>query len=343
MARTKTSGTSKSKSSTASRKKNSSSSTFHIPYRLKGWVSVLLVGGVLAVGNWFAHLPATERAHFGALEPTLEKVGNITAGLTDAVGLTGRDASVAYTGKLPKQDKFFFGKIAVTDPRKAVKDIQLLKRQAYWVGWSPVCGHPAYVVYTVPTSKVLNAPPERPPFVVDPEATDCPTPEDYTRSGYDRGHMAPNYLIATRYGKAAQKETFLMSNIVPQSPELNRGPWRILEQIVADELTEQGVELWVITGPVPAEKKTYIKRGKARIPKGFFKIIASVKEGRLRAIGFYMPQDIRSDKHPRYCFTSIDQIEMMTGLNFFTSLSEADQAILESVEPTRFWPKAELF
>ena len=77
-----------------------------------------------------------------------------------------------------------------------------------------------------------------PPFEVDPEAADCPTPDDYTRTGYDRGHMAPNYLIATRYGKVAQRETFLMSNIVPQTPELNRGPWRILEEKGIDELTK---------------------------------------------------------------------------------------------------------
>ena len=92
--------------------------------------------------------------------------------------------------------------------------------------------------------------------------------------------MAPNYLIATRYGKVAQRETFLMSNIVPQTPELNRGPWRILEQIVADDLTAQGVELWVITGPVPAEKTTYIKRGKARIPKGTLRKRLQLPQGK---------------------------------------------------------------
>lgn len=329
----------------ASQKKKGAtkSSNPRLSRRQMGWLSVIISVIALGVGNWFAHLPAAKRAEFGAFEPTLEKLGHITAGMTDAIGLTGRDAVVPYTAKLPTQNKFYFGKIEVADSKKAVRDVKVLKRQGYWVGWSPVCGHPAYAVYTVPTSKALEYAPERPLFAVDPEAVDCPTPDDYTRTGYDRGHMAPNYLIATRYGKVAQRETFLMSNIVPQTPELNRGPWRILEQIVADDLTAQGVELWVITGPVPAEKTTYIKRGKARIPKGFFKIIAAVKDGKLRAIGAYMPQDIRSDKHPRYCLTSIDRIEEMTGLNFFSALSEADQAQLESVEPTRFWPELEIF
>ncbi|MBR5591617.1 MAG: DNA/RNA non-specific endonuclease [Kiritimatiellae bacterium] len=326
-----------------SKKKPSASSSFRLSRRMKGILSAVALVIVLGFGNWFAHLPAARRAEFGALETSLEKLGLVTAGFTDAIGLTGRDASVPYSAKLPTQNKFFFGKIEITNSKKAVKDIKLLKRQGYWVGWSPMCGHPAYAVYTVPTSKVLDEPPERPAFMVDPEAPDCPDPSDYTRTGYDRGHMAPNYLIATRYGKAAQRETFFMSNIVPQSPVLNRGPWRILEQIVAKDLTKQDVELWVITGPVPAAKQTYISRGKARIPKGFFKIIASVKEGRLRAIGAYMPQNIRSDKHPRYCLTSIDAIEEMTGFNFFSALPEAEQEKLERVEPTRFWPEMEIF
>lgn len=330
------------KSQRSKRKKTKSAWDFHLTRRMKG-----LIGGValliaLIFGNWFSHLPAAKRAEFGVLESSLEKLGSVTADFTDAIGLTGRDASVPFSAKLPTQDKFYFGKIEVANPKKAIADIQVLKRQGYWVGWSPTCGHPAYVLYTVPKSKVLEAPPERPAFMVDSDAPRCPSPEDYTRSGYDRGHMAPNYLIATRYGRAAQYETFFMSNIVPQKPDLNRGPWQVLERIVADDLTQQDVELWVITGPVPAQKRSTLK-GKVRIPKGFFKIVAMVKEGNLRVVGMYMPQEIRSDKHPRYTLTSIDAIEEMTGLNFFSALSEVDQHCLESVEPTRFWPTMELF
>ena len=53
-------------------------------------------------------------------------------------------------------------------------------------------------------------------------------------SGYDRGHMAPNYAIDTVFGERAHKQTFLMSNIVPQRPELNQGPWKEIEQVVAN-------------------------------------------------------------------------------------------------------------
>ena len=335
----------KSTKSATKRKKTTSSNglSLHLSRRTKGWITAGVTTVVLAFGNWFAHQPAAERAQFGSWEPVLETLGTVTAGITDDLGLTGRDASIPYTKDLPTQTKFLLGQPRVTDLKKAVKDIRVLKRLAYWVGWSPTCGHPAYVAYTVPRVKTLNSAPERPPFERDPEAADCPSPEDYTRSGYDRGHMAPNHLIATRYGRKAQQETFLMSNIVPQKPDLNRGPWRELEHLVAEELGNSSTDLWVITGPVPSEKKSYINRGKARIPKGFFKIIAKVKRGRLSVMGLYMPQEIRSDKNPRYCFVTIDQIEEMTGLDFFNELPVADQAVLESIEPTRFWPSLELF
>lgn len=330
---------------TSSRRQTSTSSWGRMlgSRQMKGWLVANVALIALVLGNVFAHLPAQKRAQFGAFEATLEKFGLITANFTDSIGLTGRDAKVAYTKSLPAQTKFPFGQPKVVDTSKAVTDVRILKRKGYWAGWSPVSGHPVYVAYSVPRRKLLDYPPARPAFERDIEALDCPAPEDYTRSGYDRGHMAPNYVIATRYGKAAQKETFLMSNIVPQSPDLNRGPWRIMEQIVADDLSACAEEVWVITGTVPKEKKTYINRGKARIPKGFFKIIACHKDGVLRAVGVYMPQEIRSDKHPRYCLTSIDEIEAMTGLDFFADLPKADQAILESVEPTRFWPTMGIF
>lgn len=70
-------------------------------------------------------------------------------------------------------------------------------------------------------------------------------PEDYTRSGYDRGHMAPS---GDQPGLEPQKESFLLSNIVPQTPELNRGPWEGVESAVRGWAREEG-EIFVVTGP----------------------------------------------------------------------------------------------
>ncbi len=319
----------------ARKKRRKRESSFRIPY-LKRGVTGLLAVVMLAVGNWFAHLPTETRAKAGSLEPLLETVGSLTADWTDALGLTGRDVAVPYLTAVPKQGPLPFGEPQVVDTKKCPDDIVLLKRKGYWAGWSPSLRHPVWVAYAVPTKKLLNYPPERPPFERDEGAPQSSSPEDYIGTGYDRGHMAPNYLIATRYGKAAQKETFLMSNIVPQMPDLNRGPWRKLEQVVADDLSGQGDVLWVITGAVP-DRTTRLGHTRVRIPKGFYKIVATVRAERLQVIGVYMPQATRTGKEPRYCFRSIDALEELTGLDFFSVLSKARQAELEAPEASRFW------
>ena len=69
---------------------------------------------------------------------------------------------------------------------------------------------------------------------------------DYTNSGYDRGHMAPNYGIALSHGVKAQMKTFLMSNITPQQTALNTGIWRELEMNVANNYNRRFNEIWIL-------------------------------------------------------------------------------------------------
>ncbi len=310
-------------------------------------LSALVVILTLGFGNWFAHQSSATRASFGPLESTLEVLGALTADVTDALGVTGSDVEVEYTQPVAK-GPLPFGQPEVIDGAKAPQDIILLKRQGYWVGFSPSRGHAAWVAYALPTKKLLESAPERPSgFKRDAEVPQSPTHEDYTGSGYDRGHLAPNYAIATRYGRAAQLETFLMTNIAPQTPELNRGPWKELEHTVANELSDIGDTIWVIVAPVSDEEPIYLngktKRKNVHIPKGFCMILASIHEQSLRVLGFYMPQDVRASKDARYCFRSLRDIEQMTGLDLFASLPRATQDALELPEANRFWPTWELF
>lgn len=310
-----------------------------------GWFVTLLILGLLAFGNCFAHLPTETRAKFGPFELICESLGATTSGLTDTLGLTGHDASVEYA-KEPPIEPLPFGVPEVADASKVPGEVQVLKRKGYWVGYSPTLRRPVWAAYVIPVGRILESIPDRPSrFFRDKEVPASPVHEDYTSSGYDRGHLAPNYAIATYYGAAAQKETFLMTNIAPQEPELNRGPWRILEAFVADDLPERIGTVWVIVCLVPGtETLTTARRGDTHIniPEGFGMILASVKQNRLYAIAVYMPQDTKETKRPRYCFRSIRWIEEQTGLNFFSGLSQDRQDTLETVEVSRFWPKWKL-
>lgn len=307
------------------------------------WIGLLAVFFLLASGNWFAHLPTNQRASFGEFEATLEALGALTADGTDCIGLTGHDVYIPYTAAVDESNPLPFGVPEVVDAGCAPADIQVLRRRGYWVGFSPSLGYPVWAAYALPAKKVLEYPPARPPFAQDREVPGSPAPDAYTRSGYDRGHMAPNYAIATRYGRKAQRETFLMTNIAPQKPKLNRGPWRMLEQRVADDLSSIGDTLWVIVCAVPDKSGARLRQGRVRIPKGFAMIIAAVHKQRLRVIGVYMPQGTAESKRPRYCFRSVRELEQLSGLNFFSALPQESQDWLETHEANRFWAKWDLF
>jgi len=83
-------------------------------------------------------------------------------------------------------------------------------------------------------------------------------PNDYTGSGYDRGHVAPS-ADRTR-NEADNSATFLMTNMMPQVPEVNKGVWGDLEEYCR-ELVQQGKELY-ISGWARGEERQYWQKGK---------------------------------------------------------------------------------
>ena len=160
--------------------------------------------------------------------------------------------------------------------------------------------------------------------------------DDYTNSGYDRGHLAPNYGIALCYGREAQEQTFLMSNIVPQKHGLNAGPWKELEMRAAVNYPARYQEVWVLTGPVfgAQPKKT---KGGVLIPEACYKIMIDETGGKLRAQAFLMPQDIPKGASPKQFLTSIDEIEKRTGIDFFPEIEDEVEKQLESRTADRAW------
>ena len=106
-------------------------------------------------------------------------------------------------------------------------NLTILANKGFVVGYDQKRLNPAWVAYKVFQIAPDSVSPKRPShFEEDERLTVQVSHEDYTHSGYDRGHMAPNYAIATRYGKKAQLQTFLTSNITPQKHTLNDGIWK---------------------------------------------------------------------------------------------------------------------
>ncbi|MEM9546764.1 MAG: DNA/RNA non-specific endonuclease [Bacteroidota bacterium] len=138
---------------------------------------------------------------------------------------------------------------------------------------------------------------------------------DYSHSGYTRGHLAPAGDMA--FSQEAMRESFYMSNMSPQLKEFNGGIWRELEETVRN-WADDNDELYIVTGPIIKDNVEYKKIGynEVSVPHQFFKIILDLKLPEQKAIAFLMPNE-KSEKRISEYIVSIDELEALTGINFF--------------------------
>jgi endonuclease G len=208
-----------------------------------------------------------------------------------------------------------------------------LHNEGFVLGYSELRRNPLWVAYrAVPVQKHRQMPrPER--FEPDPRTLARVTTGDYSRSGYTRGHLAPNYLISQLYGRRAQKQTFLMSNVAPQRAHLNQKLWQRLEEVEADHFVRWFDELWVITGPLFDDRIEHMRSG-VEIPDAFFRIfLDSDARGEYRMLAFLVPQDVRGDEPLDRFVTSVADIEAHSGFDFFSGLDDDVEARVESSAP----------
>jgi endonuclease G len=137
---------------------------------------------------------------------------------------------------------------------------------------------------------------------------------DYEDGGYDRGHQAPAADFA--YSAEAMSASFLLSNMCPQTPQLNRGPWARLEAAV--RRAAEDADVWVFTGPVVWVDAPYLN-GRIAIPDGFWKVwVIKGKESAI-AFGYELPNVDAPGPYTDYRLP-IGSIEKATGLRFFPAL-----------------------
>lgn len=217
---------------------------------------------------------------------------------------------------------------------------RIFRNSAYMVGYSDLKGNPLWVVYKLTPAKE-NAPHLKRPdgFHADWRNLGFITSSDYTNSDYDRGHMAPNHAISILYGKEAQYETFLMTNITPQKPSLNQKLWQQLEEKELEMFAPKFKALWVYTGPLFDAKVTRLKSSYfVEIPDAFYKMYVGIEEdGTLRALAFILPQNAKAtDRLEKYA-VSIDEVERRSGFDFLHELEDEIEEALEKSVDVKAW------
>lgn len=166
---------------------------------------------------------------------------------------------------------------------------------------------------------------------------------DYTNGGYDRGHMMRSAdRTVTNYENAT---TFYLSNVVPQTADLNQGVWASQEIFIADLARVSNKELYIITGPAfTAPARTIKDEGKIRIPDFTWKIVVATERGKgvadiatwddlaaVQVIAVSMPNitGIRNANWRDYQ-VSVDSLEALTGYNFLSALPDNYEAAIEA-------------
>lgn len=156
----------------------------------------------------------------------------------------------------------------------------------------------------------------------------------YNGFGYDRGHLAPSADF--RWSKTALSESYLYSNMSPQLAEFNREGWANLEGLIRAYVKENKQNIIVITGPIFNETVMKVEESKNNIsiPDSFFKIVLDY-ENKI-ALGFLIPHK-QLDYPIEYYAVTIDEIEELTNIDFFSSLSEHIEQHIESQKNITTW------
>lgn len=163
------------------------------------------------------------------------------------------------------------------------------------------------------------------------------TTYDYMQSGYDRGHMCPSG--DNKWNQQAQEESFLMTNICPQNHLLNTNDWNDLEQLCRQWARRYG-KVYIVCGPIlRGDKHKTIGRQRNRritVPEAFYKVVLRATEKDTVAIGFVY-ENTGSRQPMRQAVRTVDEIERMTGHDFFSALDDKTEKRVESRSSLADW------
>jgi endonuclease G len=232
--------------------------------------------------------------------------------------------------------------VALGDPSDATADASnrnnyLLVKPQYVLSYNDERGGPNWVSWRLVASDIGDV--ERQdnfhPEQSLPAGFRRVTPNDYTGTGFDRGHVCNSKdRTATPEDNS---ETFSMANMLPQTPDLNRQVWESLESY-SRTLAQKGNQLFIFAGGY-GSAKTIGKSNKVTVPTNCWKIILVLPSGRdasqadktARVIAVDMPNTsgISQDPWTKYT-TTVRDIEQKTGYHFFTGLPQDVQDALKS-------------
>ena len=208
---------------------------------------------------------------------------------------------------------------------------QLIKRKGYTLSYNADYKTPQWVAWEL-TGKETKGKEERTDkFLPDPDVRGAKAySNDYTKSGYDRGHMAP--AADMKWSKKAMEESFYMSNICPQNQKLNRDDWGDLEELCRSWARKYGT-VYIACGPIYDKKQPKrIGEHRVAVPDRFFKVVLIYNRKSPIAMGFLFDNKAHHQALEKY-MVSVDSVEKVTGMDFFSKLPDNVENRIEADIP----------
>lgn len=210
----------------------------------------------------------------------------------------------------------------------------LIEHIGYTVSFNYVRNNPNWVGWHLTKKSLCNEVNRIDKFSKDPSLPKQyrVSSSDYTYSGYDRGHMCP--AADNKWCITAMRESFYMSNICPQNPILNRQWWEHLE-VACRRWCSYGYDLFIICGPIYGKKSRVIGNTMyIDVPERFFKVIYDQQNSRMIAFQYFNNGSRQTMEH---AVCTVDEIEKITGYDFFHELDDEIENKLESECQLSIW------
>lgn len=197
-------------------------------------------------------------------------------------------------------------------PRAVVADSILICRSAYALLHDNDAKIAPWVAYTLTANGALGCEPRVNAFAPDHSIPRGRRSElsDYAGSGFDMGHLANSADMS--WDRNVARESFILSNIAPQLPALNRGAWRQLEQAVRAWAFSSNHSVTIYTGSIYGVNDTRIGANRVVVPRAFYKIV--IDNSTRRSLAFLFPHQDVADF--RLTQVSVAEVERATGMQF---------------------------
>ena len=233
----------------------------------------------------------------------------------------GTDESKSYPVEIPR--------ILVDRPS------QIIEHKGYTVSFNNETRLPNWVAYELTAEEVEGLCQRNGRFFLDPDAIGPQADnEDYRGTGWDKGHIAPAGDM--KWDEQAMLESCYFTNICPQNPNLNGGDWRSLEEKCRDYARRFG-NVYIVAGPIIRDTLNgTIGYNEVVVPDAFYKVLLVLKEGKYEGIGFYF-ENVAGHKPLSTYVRTIDEIEALTGIDFFFTLPDKLEEEVESTYKEDFW------